>query len=178
MRVNSVAYMKINEAVHLRSMLYLQTLEYRADLGFKANNFQQKYTLLFTIVNIRKQGHIDFSHSILAACARPSLAVIHLTTGTCLWHVLTTHASLCLTFNSVWHTGAPVRYSTVPFYASGHVRTITREGRVQGDSLSHQWDGVPRGARDPRLDCVLGTTLCPYIRCFRSLICGNRKHMR
>lgn len=35
MRVNSVAYMKINEAVHLRSMLYLQTLEYRADLGFK-----------------------------------------------------------------------------------------------------------------------------------------------
>lgn len=134
-----------------------------SDLGFKANNFQPKYTLLFTIVNIRKQRHNDFSHSILAAHARPSLAIIHVTTGACLWHLLTMHASLCLMFNSVWHMGAPVRYSTVPFYASGHVRTITREGWVQGDSLSHQWDGVPSGARDPRLDCILGTTLSPYI---------------
>lgn len=99
----------------------------------------------------------DFSHRILAAHARLSLAVIHVTTGSRPWHMLNTYASLCLTFNSVWHTGAPLRYSTVQLYVSGHLHEQIWKELVQSDNLSNQWHVMKSGPRELRFNCVTGT---------------------
>lgn len=125
MRVNSVTHMKINWDVHLGSIFQTWkcctcgTLGYR--IGVQSNQYLTK---IDTAIHHYKHWKIktdDLSHNILAAHARPSLAVLHVTASTRLWQALNTYASLCLMYNSDWHTDALARYSAVEFYVSGHL---------------------------------------------------------
>lgn len=100
--------------------MYPWDIRVQSRFGVQSN----QYLTIYTVIHYYRHRKIktdDLSHNILAAHARPLLAVIHVTAGPHLGHALNTYASLCLMCNSVWHMDALVRYSAMQFYVSGHL---------------------------------------------------------